>query len=133
MDTRGFTSGVWEGCYKYALFMHRTGSMRVMFSFENGRIRGEGTDPVGPFSVAGEYDEESRSVHFQKTYPGQHAVRYEGQLHDDGIRGRWSLGWLWRGTFHLWLVKSESRTCSSCQQSNVMSTRHCSHCGAPLD
>ena len=66
------------------------------FSLREGRVSGQGNDDIGPFTMAGTYDNE-RKVCFVKQYVGQHAVEYEGNLDYDNlggftIQGKWYIG-----------------------------------------
>ena len=69
-------------------------------SFENGRIKGEGTDYVGPWTASGSYDVDSGVASWVKVYLGKHTVEYRGQITDKGILGEWTI--LGSGTFHIW-------------------------------
>ncbi|CAF3553948.1 unnamed protein product [Rotaria sp. Silwood1] len=65
------------------------------FSLREGRVSGQGNDDIGPFTMAGTYDNEGK-VCFVKQYVGKHAVEYEGNLHYDNlggfkIQGKWNI------------------------------------------
>eukprot|EP00049_Salpingoeca_infusionum_P022833 m.9052 g.9052 ORF g.9052 m.9052 type:complete len:780 (-) comp5418_c0_seq1:3012-5351(-) len=65
------------------------------FSMSNGRIRGQGDDAVGSFTIAGVYNKDK--IDFTKSYIGAHDVRYRGKAvrSADGasmtISGKWSI------------------------------------------
>ena len=48
-------------------------------SLSEGRVLGQGNDDIGPFTMAGTYDN-GGSIRFVKQYVGKHAVEYEGHL-----------------------------------------------------
>jgi hypothetical protein len=93
-------TGEWNGFY---LERHRSerGWMHLYLSFEDGKIKGEGTDYVGPWVATGDYDAESGKCNFVKQYLGQHQVVYSGQAGLQGIMGQWSIGFT-HGEFHIW-------------------------------
>jgi hypothetical protein len=70
-------------------------------SFEEGRIKGEGTDYVGPWTAAGTYDTQSGQCNWVKQYLGKHRVSYSGIAGDHGIKGQWTISYL-SGEFHIW-------------------------------
>jgi len=49
-----------------------------------GEIRGEGTDPIGFYTINGDTD--GQSVRFRKEYQGQPPVFYEGRFVGDRRR-----------------------------------------------
>jgi hypothetical protein len=76
----------------------------VQLELADGLIRGDGTDPLGPFTIDGEYRSEAGEVRMGwiKTYEGAHSILYLGVLRGDALAGEWSLGQGWdRGTFLL--------------------------------
>ncbi len=95
-----FTSGEWTGFY---LESHRTsrGWMHLFLSFEDGVLKGEGTDYVGPWVAVGKYDESTGQCAWVKNYIGKHQVSYEGVCDDNGIQGQWQI-FLTSGHFHIW-------------------------------
>ncbi|CAF2614779.1 unnamed protein product [Rotaria sp. Silwood2] len=65
------------------------------FSLSEGRVLGQGNDEIGPFTMAGNYDNEGK-VSFTKQYVGQHSVEYNGNIYCDNfggfkIQGHWSI------------------------------------------
>ena len=94
-----FISGEWSGFY---LENHRSqrGWMHLYLNFEDGKIKGEGTDYVGPWVAAGTYDETSGYCNWTKNYVGQHQVQYEGRCSENGIQGQWTI--FSSGPFHIW-------------------------------
>jgi hypothetical protein len=95
-----FGSGPWTGFYTYST-KHRE-RMDLSLSFRQGVLSGAGVDPVGPFSIAGRYDAESKEVHWTKTYLGRHDVFYKGYRDNRGIWGTWEIHPGLRGGFHIW-------------------------------
>jgi hypothetical protein len=94
-----FVSGEWSGFF---LESHRQsrGWMHLYLTFENGTIRGEGTDYVGPWVAEGNYDEKSGACRWTKQYVGRHQVLYQGICGRNGIQGEWKI--LTTGPFHIW-------------------------------
>lgn len=95
-----FTSGEWNGFY---IEKHRTGKgwMHLYLTFENGEIKGEGTDYVGPWVASGKYDESTGHCAWVKQYLNKHKVSYEGICGENGIQGQWALT-MSSGPFHIW-------------------------------
>jgi hypothetical protein len=91
-------SGEWNGFYLED--RPQRGWMHLYMSFKEGRIQGEGTDYVGPWTAGGWYDLELGTCGWVKNYVGRHNVSYEGQITDRGILGQWTI--LTSGTFHIW-------------------------------
>ena len=93
-------TGEWNGFY---LEQHRSerGWMHLYLAFENGVIRGEGTDYVGPWVAAGSYESASGDCQWTKQYVGKHLVEYRGQADSNGIQGEWKLPFS-SGPFHIW-------------------------------
>lgn len=95
-----FPSGPWTGFYTYQPGdRHR---MNLQLTFANGRMRGDGNDDIGRFLIEGRYDPQTCECHWTKTYPGSHHVLYTGYREGKGIWGRWEIGALGRGGFHIW-------------------------------
>ncbi|MEM9409945.1 MAG: hypothetical protein AAGA30_02460 [Planctomycetota bacterium] len=94
-----FVSGEWNGFY---LEPHRTqrGWMHLYLAFDDGQIKGEGTDYVGPWIASGTYDESSGNCRWVKQYVGKHQVVYNGQCSENGIQGKWTI--FSEGPFHIW-------------------------------
>lgn len=68
------------------------------FSLREGKVSGQGNDIIGPFTMAGKYDN-AGNVSFIKKYVGQHAVEYNGNLDCDDlggfkIQGKWTIDYL---------------------------------------
>jgi hypothetical protein len=76
--------------------------MTLHLEFSEGRLHGEGNDDIGAFMIDGHYDAESCECYWTKTYPGSHAVVYHGYREGKGIWGRWEMGLLAHGGFHIW-------------------------------
>lgn len=64
--------------------------MRLTLRFSGSNIDGGGNDPVGAFSIAGIFSEETQRVLFTKTYR-THQVEYSGQWDGHFIFGRWTI------------------------------------------
>ena len=96
-------TGEWKGFY---LEPHHTrrGWMHMYLSFEQGQIKGEGTDYVGPWTATGNYDPESGICSWTKRYVGKHTVDYRGTCGQDGIQGQWQINYFSTGQFHIWPV-----------------------------
>lgn len=82
--------------------------MELSLRFENGRITGDGADPVGLFVIAGHFDTSSGDCDWTKTYPGAHDVFYRGFREEKGIWGTWEIHQIWRGGFHIWPLGEEN-------------------------
>eukprot|EP00741_Cyanophora_paradoxa_P011267 tig00020554_g10884.t1 len=99
-----FQSGLWSGFYEYG--NGQKDEMQLELNMSGGKIRSDGTDPVGRFEINGEYDANSREVRFEKRYIGKHSVEYHG--FSDGVRiiGEWEIknqrGTPLRGKFEIW-------------------------------
>lgn len=95
-----FPSGEWHGFY---LEDHqpRRGWMHLYLSFETGKVVGEGTDYVGPWSASGNYDVQSGVCTWVKQYVGKHQVHYRGLVGKNGIQGQWKISFV-SGEFHIW-------------------------------
>lgn len=77
--------------------------MDLLLTFVDGRLEGDGEDPLGPFRVAGNYDPDKGEVTFVKVYVQGHAVNYRGfaESPGKGIWGTWKI-WRARDGFHIW-------------------------------
>ena len=93
-------TGEWNGFYVES-HQPKRGWMHLYLSFDNGSVKGEGTDYVGPWIAEGKYDLEARICHWEKRYIGRHRVNYSGLISDQGIRGQWEIAFL-TGPFHIW-------------------------------
>jgi len=94
-----FISGEWCGFYIEPHKPER-GWMHLFLTFENGVVRGEGTDYVGPWVAKGSYDDSNGNCAWTKQYLGQHQVEYFGNCTKNGIQGDWRI--LSEGPFHIW-------------------------------
>ena len=94
-----FVSGEWCGFY---IESHRPqrGWMHLYLAFEDGKIRGEGTDYIGPWVATGTYEEGSGECQWTKNYVGKHNVDYVGTCTENGIQGKWRI--ISEGPFHIW-------------------------------
>ncbi len=95
-----YPSGLWEGFWQQR---GRRGPMEALtLRFAAGRVSGGGTDRVGPFTFAGEYDTATGAVRMAKQYVGKHAVLYVGRPDGEGsIEGTWYIADLDSGSFLL--------------------------------
>ena len=98
-----FPSGPWVGYYRQGNLQSR---QRLSLTFRDGRISGEGRDPVDPFIVSGTYDLATGSVRLSKTYT-THTVFYDGAADGDGVGGAWEIPYFGgivadRGEFRIW-------------------------------
>jgi hypothetical protein len=66
----------------------------------DGTVYGEGSDPVGAFTLIGTVGD-AGDVAFVKQYEGAHAVNYNGQLTGGNIAGNWEIPDNCGGTFEL--------------------------------
>jgi hypothetical protein len=101
MSEAMFPSGPWTGFYSYAnpADKHR---MDLHLTFANGIMTGDGNDDVGLFRIQGRYDAGVAECYWTKVYPGSHEVFYRGYREGKGIWGRWEIGLLGHGGFHIW-------------------------------
>ena len=99
---RRLPTGQWNGFY---LESHnpRRGWMHLYLSFADGKMKGEGTDYVGPWLANGDYDLAAGTCSWIKQYLGQHEVIYRGTIGENGIMGQWKIEFL-TGEFHIWPV-----------------------------
>jgi hypothetical protein len=106
-----FPSGKWIGFWLQRCYAGRQW-MNLELTFINGVVRGGGTDRVGEFTMAGEYDLVTGACTILKAYAGAHGVSYEGRNEGDGmwIWGLWSIRASDRGGFHLWPAGEEDPT-----------------------
>jgi hypothetical protein len=93
-------TGEWNGFYLES-HQPKRGWMHLYLSFENGKIKGEGTDYVGPWIAHGIYDLTDCRCHWEKRYLGKHNVIYAGLITNQGIQGQWEISFL-TGPFHIW-------------------------------
>ena len=77
----------WKGFYVHN---GNKGEMKFKFlKFKQGKITGEGKDPIGQFTINGNI-KPSGELQFVKQYVGMHSILYEGLRTYDIIRGNWS-------------------------------------------
>ena len=95
-----FPSGPWTGFYNYrrSTRKHR---MDLTLTFCNHTISGDGTDDIGRFFLAGQFDDAKGECYWTKTYIGAHDVYYRGFRERKGIWGLWELP-NESGGFHIW-------------------------------
>jgi len=93
-------SGEWNGFYLES-YNPKRGWMHLYMSFADGKVKGEGTDYVGPWVSNGTYDLESGACVWVKQYLGKHQVHYTGQIGQNGIMGQWKIN-ASTGEFHIW-------------------------------
>jgi len=110
MSDSEFPSGPWTGFFTYSQI---PGKWRtdVQFTFEQGRVTGEGNDSVGPFIIAGGYDSAAMECYWTKTYVGAHNVFYRGFREGKGIWGTWEIHSRAHGGFQLWPIGSGGVEC----------------------
>jgi hypothetical protein len=89
-----FEGGAVEG--KYYQYDQGFDMFFDFFSLREGRVSGQGHDGIGPFTMAGNYDNQGK-VSFIKQYVGKHAVEYNGNIVCDNfggfkIEGHWTIG-----------------------------------------
>ena len=112
-----FCSGPWTGFYTYSRIpgKYRTD---LSLTFSNGRMTGEGSDTVGPFVIAGNYDANNRECDWTKTYVGAHEVFYKGFREGKGIWGTWEIRNVYTGGFHIWPLGSEDGEREAARKAN---------------
>jgi hypothetical protein len=106
-----FPSGRWTGFWLQRHFLGRQWmSLNLMFC--DGIVRGEGTDRVGDFTMAGTYDLKTGGCRLVKAYVGAHSLDYQGRNEGDGqwIWGVWQMRMFDRGGFHLWPAGEDDPT-----------------------
>eukprot|EP00741_Cyanophora_paradoxa_P011426 tig00020556_g11037.t1 len=101
-----FVSGLWRGFYQY-MFGERD-EMKLNLDMRDGKIRADGVDNVGRYTIQGQYDPATREVFFVKTYQGRHSVEYAGFAEEESISGDWEVlnipgqAFQLRGSFRMW-------------------------------
>ncbi len=93
-------TGEWNGFYIES-HQPRRGWMHLYMSFQDGKIKGEGTDYVGPWVAHGDYDTETGICSWVKQYLQKHSVTYSGRIGENGITGQWEISYV-TGEFHIW-------------------------------
>ncbi|KAJ3106748.1 hypothetical protein HDU97_005674 [Phlyctochytrium planicorne] len=109
--------GSWKGMYSQIHSPYRGSQQGVMtlnlrLGMQLGsktKINGEGTDPIGPFTVNGETNTDTGEVRFTKSYSA-HSWEYVGFMTEFGLVGSWELKDVQRGVTYassrsLYLVK----------------------------
>ena len=101
-----FPSGPWLGFYLQKEIPGRH-LMEISLNFRFGEIRGEGRDPVGPFTMTGRYDLADGKCYWTKHYEGRHDVFYQGYNEGRGVWGVWEFpayefSLASKGGFHIW-------------------------------
>lgn len=94
-------SGAWAGYYFYgdAGPKHRM-TLGLLFT-PDGKIRGEGSDDIGPFAIDGFFNGAVSQASWTKAYIGMHTVNYSGIYSGRAICGNWTLSggsggfWIW--------------------------------------
>lgn len=94
-------TGQWNGFYTESCREGR-GWMHQYLEFNDGELKGEGTDYVGPWTLQGRYDLDSRKCKWVKSYVNKHNVNYVGTIGDTGITGVWDIRGSNTGPFHIW-------------------------------
>lgn len=94
-------TGQWNGFYIESHHSKR-GWMHQYLEFANGKIVGEGTDYVGPWTLDGVFDKAAEQASWVKHYVGKHDVNYSGKISDKGIVGVWDIRGATDGPFHIW-------------------------------
>ncbi len=123
-----FPDGPWIGFF-LQLWLPGRHETTVEFRCSEGRITGEGTDWVGPFTVDGWFDPATGDCGWTKQYLGKHAVLYRGVSDHHGIWGvweinRWSGLYVDRGGFHLWpQALGPSEDCDRTEQAVLQAMR----------
>ncbi len=104
-----FPSGDWEGFYTYAFGPGAERHPMVFhLDFKNGTVNGAGSDDIAPFRWRGHYDKEALRCQMTKYY-ASHTVFYDGQVDENGIWGRWTIGGYFSGGFHIWPKAGEEK------------------------
>jgi hypothetical protein len=108
---RRFPSGAWTGFFQQSWLPGRHPT-DLTITFRDGRMWGEGSDWVGPYTVDGTYDVADGNCRWTKQYLGKHAVSYLGTAEGTGVWGAWEIRafaglYRDRGLFHFWPRGSE--------------------------
>lgn len=96
-----FPSGKWAGFFLQRIHPGRN-MMDLLLTFQGGALTGEGRDWVGHFIIRGRYSTEDGKCYWTKRYLRGHDVFYDGYNEGKGIWGKWDLGGLDHGGFHIW-------------------------------
>ncbi|KAJ3035016.1 hypothetical protein HDV00_004388 [Rhizophlyctis rosea] len=92
-------SGTWSGSYTYG-FNNVSEAFSTSLIFENGIIKGSGTDRAGNFTIQGFLFEQTGSITMNKIYR-THTVAYNGNVQDGVMRGTWMIDSRNTGSFVL--------------------------------
>ena len=95
------STGQWNGFYIES-HQEQRGWMHQYLEFDDGELKGEGTDYVGPWTLQGKYDLSELKCVWIKSYVGKHDVTYRGMISKTGITGIWDIRELNTGSFHIW-------------------------------
>jgi hypothetical protein len=95
--TTEFRSGEWVGWYKYP-DGKQTNTSAVIFFFP-GHVAGYGNDEVGDFYINGAIS--GTHLTWDKQYVGKHLVKYDGNLANGSITGKWDIPGSWGGPFQM--------------------------------
>jgi len=107
MSDAQFPSGQWFGFYTYH-GNDRRFLMDLVLEFKAGKMTGEGSDGIGLFVIAGDYDAATGECGWKKQYVGRHAVDYKGFRDATGIWGAWTILPV-KGGFHIWPITEGER------------------------
>jgi hypothetical protein len=99
-----FPSGPWVGFWLQHGLSGRQWMRNLWLRFASGKIKGGGSDWVGPFDLRGHYDLKTGKCTLFKEYLDAHGVTYQGHNDSDGlwVWGIWSIVPVDRGGFHIW-------------------------------
>lgn len=104
LETDGrFPSGRWKGYFLHRSVSAEEWQMDLHLTFSNGRLRGNGVDSIGTFSVDGRYDRDEGKIWWNKRYE-THEIFYKGYAEEQGIWGIWEFRSLGRDGFRIWPV-----------------------------
>lgn len=99
-----FPTGEWTG-----FFIQPDGNQRhvmdCVLEFAQGVMVGQGSDPVGEYTVDGTYLLDTGVCSWNKQYVGSHCVEYTGRASNRAIIGHWRISGtpdFWTGPFFLW-------------------------------
>ena len=94
-------TGQWNGFYIES-HQEQRGWMHQYLEFNDGELKGEGTDYVVPWTLQGKYDLSELKCVWIKSYVGKHDVTYRGTISKTGITGIWDIRESLTGSFHIW-------------------------------
>ena len=96
--------------------------MDLDLTFAEGGIKGDGSDDVGLFLIRGQYNAADCECYWIKTYPGSHDVYYRGFREGKGIWGKWEIGLLSHGGFHIWPKSAADGETATANEENTLTT-----------